>query len=163
MIFVGVDPGVSGGIAVIDQHGRVMFTLRMPDSAPGIVDGIAACFELPSAVDGAWAVIERVWSSPQMGVVSAMSFGKNVGRLEAALAAQDCDVEEVLPRKWQDEVGVFYPKAIRTLRPNGKESFGARDKHIPKRRAEELFPGATVSLATADALLIAEYCRRIHG
>jgi hypothetical protein len=35
-------------------------------------------------------------------------------------------------------------------------------KQRNKAKAEELFPGQRITHATADALLIAEYCRRIH-
>jgi hypothetical protein len=36
------------------------------------------------------------------------------------------------------------------------------DKHISKQRAQQLFPSAKVTHAIADALLLAEYCGRVH-
>lgn len=36
------------------------------------------------------------------------------------------------------------------------------DKNITKQRAQQLFPSAKVTHKIADALLLAEYCRRVH-
>ena len=37
------------------------------------------------------------------------------------------------------------------------------DKNISKRRAEQLFPSVKMTHALSDALLIAEFCRRVEG
>jgi len=67
---VGVDPGLSGALALV---GPKLLTARMPVRMNGkkrVVDAAEV-----SALLKAWgpthAVIENVWASPQMGVVSA--------------------------------------------------------------------------------------------
>src|SRR5688572_22395656 len=38
MLYIGVDPGVSGGIAVIDERGTVVATHKMPDTGQDLID-----------------------------------------------------------------------------------------------------------------------------
>ena len=79
-----------------------------------------------------------------MGCVSAFTFGRGYGALLMALTAARIPFDVVQPAKWQQGLG---------CRSGG-------DKHVTKRRAQQLFPSVTVTHALADALLIAEFCRR---
>jgi hypothetical protein len=97
--------------------------------------------------DACFAVLERVSASPQMGVVSAFSFGWHFGALQMALAAVGIPYDLVTPQVWQ--------RALSCL------SHG--DKTITKRRAQQLFPMLHVTHATADALLLAEHGRRLRA
>ena len=161
MIYLGIDPGGSGGIAFLDDQGAVVNAVKMPESDRDLYELIwrarlqtAEEFtgQLGATTTSARAVIERVHSSPQMGVSSAFTFGKGFGRLLMALTASAIPFDEISPRKWQPVMGVLYPKdATQTER-----------KNISKARAQQLFPHLTVTHAIADALLIAEYARRSH-
>jgi hypothetical protein len=103
-------------------------------------------------------MIERVWSSPQMGVVSAFKFGRGVGVLHMALIAAGIPFDEVTPQRWQKEMGCLSPRG------KTRVEFGTKDKNITKRRAQALFPAVTkMTHAIADALLIAEYARRFYS
>jgi len=90
------------------------------------------------------AYIEQVSSSPQMGVVSAFSFGRGYGNLEMALTAAGISFERVRPQVWQKALGCMTKG----------------DKNVSKRKAQELFPDRKITHATADALLIAYYGTR---
>ena len=68
-----------------------------------------------------------------------------------ALIAAGIPFEEVIPRTWQKGVGIT---------PRGKGETKTRFKNRLKAKASQLFPKVNVTLATADALLIAEFCRR---
>ena len=57
--------------------------------------------------------------------------------------------EYVTPQKWQREFGLILPKLSNTDKKN-------RHKAV----AQQLFPDVKITHAIADALLIAEYCRR---
>jgi Holliday junction resolvasome RuvABC endonuclease subunit len=92
------------------------------------------------------AAIERVHSSPQMGVKSAFTFGNGFGHLEMALTAASIPFERVRPQVWQ--------KALACMTKG--------DKNVSKRRAQELFPSMKITHAIADSLLIAEYNRRTN-
>jgi hypothetical protein len=139
-IFVGIDPGVSGGIAAVDAVGRIVALSKMPETERDV-------FDLLHGLSGGRAVLEFVRSSPQMGVTSAFTFGRGYGALRMALVATEIPFDEVTPKKWQ---------GVMQCRTNG-------DKSITKARAQELFPGARVTNYVADSLLLAEFCRRTYA
>ena len=148
-VFIGIDPGASGGAAVIDDAGTWLGDLAFDGASS--TDLLVFLREF-QARGQARAVIERVASSPQMGVKSAFSFGQSYGAQAMALVAVGIPFDRVSPRTWQPTVGVLYPpKSEQTVK-----------KNISKRRAQELFPAVKVTHAIADALLIAEHCRRAH-
>lgn len=139
MIYLGIDPGKSGGIAAIDEHNQ--FALKMPETDRDVLT------VLDGAVNGAgdvFAALEKVHSMPGQGVRSTFTFGANFGALRMALTALDIPYELVAPGMWQRFMGCL---------SGGK-------KNITKRRAQELFPALEITHATADALLLAEYGRR---
>lgn len=104
------------------------------------------------------AYLEKVSAMPGQGVSSMFKFGRNVGALQAMLAAHKIPYTEVTPQAWQK---VMHEGASRTSMPDPKD----RSLAIAKK----LFPNLNL-LATklsrkphhgfVDALLIAEYGRR---
>ena len=142
-IIIGIDPGANGGIAWIDYNGKACVE-KMPDSLQDLWELICDITSYPkSSIDGRSykAYIEQVSSSPQMGVVSAFSFGRGYGNLEMALTAAGIPFERVRPQVWQKALGCMTKG----------------DKNVSKHKAQELFPDRKVTHATADALLIAYY------
>jgi hypothetical protein len=146
---IGIDPGANGAIAWIDERGRACVE-KMPDTLVDLWDlfcdikqgqGRFPSLRVDVSGDGFKAYIEQVASSPQMGVVSAFSFGRGYGNLEMALTAAGIPFERVRPQVWQKALGCMTKG----------------DKNITKRKAQELFPEIKITHATADALLIAQY------
>ena len=135
---LGIDPGQSGGIAIIED-GRGAAAYKMPETERDIADLI---WRHASTVD--IAVIERVHSMPGQGVSSTFKFGMNYGLLRGLLIAYRIPFTEVTPQKWM--------KAMQC------QTHG--DKNVSKARAQQLFPSLKITHATADALLIAAYA---HG
>lgn len=145
--YIGIDPGVGGGLALLNEEGRAIATSKMPETDADLLALLRAWADKENPRVGATrAALEFVRSSPQMGVVSAFTFGRGYGALRMALCAAGIPYDEVTPQKWQAAIG---------CRSHG-------DKNVTKRRAQELFPGMTVTHAVADALLIAEWSRRQH-
>ena len=140
-ITIGVDPGANGGIAWITD-GKACVE-KMPDTLQDLWELIESIgFEAPDFTPyQIKAYIEQVSSSPQMGVVSAFSFGRGYGNLEMALTSAGIPFERVRPQVWQKALGCMTKG----------------DKNVSKRRAQELFPDRKITHATADALLIAHY------
>jgi len=138
---IGIDPGNSGGIAV-NRAGdcRTACLGKMTEQDVG-----AWLEDHNAGVD--FAYIERVSSSPQMGVKSAFTFGQSYGFLRGCLIAMSIPSEEVSPAQWQRALGCL----------------SKGDKNVTKAKAQQLFPGIKVTHAIADALLIAEYGRRLRG
>lgn len=142
MLFLGIDPGKTGGWAVLDEYRRVHGSGPLPATPADVVALLCTISE-----DGTRrlaATMEYVRSSPQMGVVSAFSFGRGYGQLEGILAALSIGFDTVVPSVWQ--------AALRCR--------SAGDKNVTKARAQELFPALTITHRIADALLIAEFGRR---
>lgn len=156
MFYIGIDPGVSGGIAILDDSGKVIEIHKMPETNRDILVLFGAAHPGVPRIP-ARAVLERVSASPQMGTVSAFTFGKGYGGLRMALAAGQIPYDEVAPLKWQNAMGCAQP---RRAPGEPKKKIGGKDKNISKRRAQELFPAEWVTHSIADALLLAEYCRR---
>lgn len=152
--YVGIDPGASGAVSVLCPAGPTLFPLAdLTDlEVWSILDSLGVA---RSADDRhAFAVIERVGGfikgNPAPG--SAMfKFGCGYGKLLMALTAAGIPFEEATPQAWQK--GLAIP-------PRGKKEDKGAFKRRLKQKAEQLFPNERVTLATCDALLIAEWCRR---
>lgn len=154
-LFIGIDPGASGALAVLD--GSVTATAS-PRTERDLWDWIS---RFGPWIDGelreeplhAFAVIEKVQG--YIGLAhpgSAMfKFGVSYGGLRMALIAAGIPFEEVAPQRWQRALGIA---------PRRKDESRGQFKNRLKARAQQLFPHVSVTLANADALLIAEYCRR---
>lgn len=140
-LIAGFDPGSNGGIAFVSAELAKPFAVayKLPESP-------AELFELLRGYEPRLvrAFVERVRSSPQMGVCSAFTFGRNYERILTALAGCGISTEEVLPAKWQRSLGCL--------------THG--DKNVSKARAQQLFPSLKITHAISDSLLIAEYGRR---
>lgn len=145
---IGIDPGLSGGIAVLR-------------------DGEATAHPMPATEADLWQLlvsvgepatcfVEKVSSSPQMGVVSAFKFGRSVGLIHMACIAAGYRVEYVTPQKWQRAMGL-----IVTGRGLGQGDTAKKNRN--KARAQELFPQLRITHKIADALLIAEFGLMTHG
>ena len=140
---IGIDPGKSGGIAWIGDDGTVVEA--MPETLQDLWELIVSIsLNAETGGTGIMAYIEAIHSSPQMGVVSAFTFGRGLGNLEMALTAAGIPFERVRPQVWQ--------KAMNCLTKG--------QKNVTKARAQELFPSIKITHAIADAILIAEYGRR---
>lgn len=127
--FLGIDPGKSGAIAVLDDKGAIEQVYDMP-VVGGQVSGVLLCDIIDSiAVDmdddllvDLTAVVEQVHSMPRQGVVSSFDFGKSYGIVVGVLAATRIRTEYVTPNRWK--------KALRLT----------ADKEQARRRALDLWP-----------------------
>ena len=137
-LFMGLDPGKSGGIAVVDSEGGGAQAWKMPETPH---DLWALVCELEPRVR--WATIEKVGGMPTDGRASLAKFMWQTGTLHMALVAAQIPFAVIAPRRWQ--------KAMRCMTGG--------DKNVSKRRAQELWPALKITHATADALLLAEYGR----
>src|SRR3990167_995534 len=93
-LILGIDPGASGGLALIGDG--FVEAHKMPQTRMDLVQTIE---QYMPHIDR--AIIERVRSSPQMGVTSAFTFGCNYERILAVLTVLRIPFEEVTPGTWQ--------------------------------------------------------------
>lgn len=161
--YIGIDPGKSGGIAVLS--GRKVELYCMPHTEADVwhlFKNIAHRYTLYGSNRQAFtirvtAVIEQVHgympgSGTNMGA-PMFTFGMSYGGLRMALIGCGIPFTEAGPVKWQRAMGVP---------PRKKTESKQQYKNRLKARAQQLFPreGVKVTLDTCDALLIAEYNRR---
>lgn len=142
-IFLGIDPGQSGGIARLNEVSTSpVVAWSMPSTERDIWDLLrdATCL----SPQDSFCYIEKVHSMPKQGVVSSFKFGKNYGTLRMALVALSIPFDEVPPQTWMKYLGCM----------------SGGDKNRTKAKAQQLFPELKVTHAIADALLIAEFARR---
>lgn len=146
-MFLGIDPGKSGGVALVTPNRNAVFAVKMPATE----EGIARLFEEVAVEHRPTSCyLEFVHAMPGQGVTSMFNFGQNFGAIKAALYAARIEFNIVSPVKWQKTVGLIFPKLTKTEKKN---------RH--KARAADLFPELKITHAIADALLIAEYTRMV--
>ena len=164
-LFIGVDPGLSGAVALIDQDRNILSiqmtpTLKVKKGKgtrtvyveTAMVTLLEACRDTGTIV---MLGIERVHSMPQQGVASTFSLGFGSGAWCGIIAALRIPSTRIEPQVWKKALGI----------PSGS------DKRASVVRALQLFPRVNLmrsdrarveSDGMADALLLAEYVRRIH-
>jgi hypothetical protein len=150
--YVGVDPGAGGGIAILHSQGIVRVE-KMPATERDIWDLFVWARVKAGQSQQVKGIIEKVGAMPKQGLSSTFKFGVGYGGLRMALIASLIPFEAVTPIVWQRGLHIL---------PRKKEESKTKFKNRLKSKAQQLFPELKVTLATADALLIAEYCRRFY-
>tara|TARA_R110002020_G_scaffold80149_5_gene200139 strand:+ start:2458 stop:2988 length:531 start_codon:yes stop_codon:yes gene_type:complete len=147
MISIGIDVGKSGGVAIIDSiksENAPITAVKCPETVADMSKLITwhkwDCRDL-------LCVIEKVHSMPKQGVKSMFTFGKNFGQWLGILAAFEIPYIEVTPQKWMKYYGAM---------PKDKKERKTHLKHL----AQSLYPSINVTLYTADAILMAHYCKQ---
>lgn len=159
MLYIGIDPGQGGGIAWMHRQGVVVNidARKMPDTEGEICSLLLSLKQLPG---NCHAAIEAVGpargrnpdgTTRTQGVSSAFTFGRNYGFLRGCLVALRIPFEEVLPQRWQRELGLV-------VRGSGLTYSDRKNRN--KQKAANLFPAVKVTHATADALLLMQYVRK---
>ncbi len=150
---MGLDPGVSGAFAAIDDAGQVIALHDLPiirDGRLAFVDAPELVGHMIAARNGrpSRILVERVGPMPAQGVSSTFAFGVGFGSLLAACRYIAQPLELVTPATWKRALGL------------------PREKRASLDRARLLFPTAELHLAKhdgrAEALLLAEFGRRHH-
>lgn len=141
--WLGVDPGKHGAIACITAAGDLRVLKHLGEYGDEILIGWLLQL-LQDGLAPTRTVIEKVHATPQMGVCSAFTFGKEFGRVCFLVAAAGIAYELVTPQKWQKTLGCMT----------------GGDKNLTKQFALSLFPNHKATHADSDAICIAEYARR---
>lgn len=163
MNVLGIDPGMSGGMALLGDEGLIE-VWKMPATESDVGQLIQ---EIAFSASPAITLIEKVHSMPEQGNVSAFTFGRGVGLIIGCLISNHMRHEEIDPQKWQKILDIP-PRAKKPKKPKEGVVYPPEESHTEfknrlKSKAQTLFPGVKVILANADALLIAEAARRQYG
>lgn len=155
--FIGIDPGVNGGMAVTWPDGSTE-AIAMPKNEQTVWDWFDT-LAVASDCDhvGIFATIELVGGYVKReggNPGSAMfTFGRSYGALRMALVAAGIPFEAVRPQAWQKALGLSRSKG---MKPTAW-------KNLLKTRAQELFPDLNVTKSTSDALLLARHGKMKWG
>jgi len=157
-VYIGIDPGKDGAMAILGYRDAPIvipfseseYANQLRRVAPFFIatgDGVVDQRE-------AFAVVEHVNAMPGQGVTSCFSFGRNFGFILGLLTAFRIPYELVRPQKW-------------------KKVFSCTsDKNTSIEVAQRMFPGVDLRRTPrcakphdgiCEALLMAEYARRLHG
>ena len=112
MIIVGIDPGKSGGIVVIqddkDIHESLMVKMYKCPESP-----IKMSLILRSARNTSWVsgekiivAIEKVWAFPTDARSAAFKFGVNYGTWMGIIGSLNLPYIEVIPKTW---MSLYHP------------------------------------------------------
>jgi crossover junction endodeoxyribonuclease RuvC len=151
---VGIDPGLSGAIAIYRPDEAPML-FDMPTcarlSGKGAQLDLAHLTAILAGDERMWdsrnpptVFLEQVGAMPGQGVTSMFSFGRSVGQVEGILGALQMPVRYLSPRSWKKTLGLI-----------------GKDKDAARTLAIQRFPLAAGDLkrkkdcGRADALLMA--------
>jgi hypothetical protein len=114
MFYLGIDPGISGALAVLDKDAGIVDIFDMPTlefvsgkskkqrvNPQGIVSELALFKD--REIQG---IVEQVNAMPGQGVTSMFSFGRSLGVLEGALAGLYIPYVHVTPAVWKKKMQV---------------------------------------------------------
>lgn len=144
MIYMGIDPGKDGAMAVVLENGSVEITVFDRDRYRNLLEYWSDSSEIRCC-------LERVGAMPGQGVTSMFKFGENFGFIQGLLTAYGIPHELVTPQKWKKEFQI------------------TGDKNRSIAVCKRLFPGVSLRRTDrcktdhdgmAEALLMAEYARR---
>lgn len=153
LMILGVDPGLSGGISVIDD-GQLIAVYDMPvrdvpykKKTRKVVDG-KALYEIFNTHTPNLIVIETVGSMTGQGVTSSFNFGYSAGVIYGCASAfwRDTETQFVRPQAWKKKLGLI-----------GTEKDAARLKCIEIFASHADWFKLKKSSGKADASLIALY------
>ena len=151
MIYIGIDPGKSGALAIIKDDGKVSVYPFDEIEYRDKLGEVGYLLEYATDVSAVCA-LEKVGAMPTQGVSSTFNFGHNAGFIEGLLVANEIPYNLVTPQRWK--------KAFSLLK---------RDKDASVAEARRLFPDVSLlptersrkdNDGMAEALLLAEYARR---
>ena len=145
MYIIGLDPGANGAAVLLREDGTVDIAQFSKMTQADIAETLSEW--TMDTETGYHAYLEQVHAMPKQGVSSTFKFGMGFGFLVGCLTALKIPFEYVTPNTWQKYLSC--------------QSKG--DKNVTKQKAQQLFPNERVIHATADALLIAEFGRRINN
>ena len=145
---LAIDPGMSGGLA---HYGPSGVTLdAMPATDADVRDLVLDRLGVTDVV-----YVEKVggYVGGKGAPGSAMfHFGRNVGFIHGLIASTKTRVIEVAPQRWQ-----------KTIQAGTKATHGTRWKAHLKQIAQQRHPRLSITLKTADALLILEHALIAEG
>ena len=151
-VFIGIDPGVNGGLCRISSKG--VAAIPIPESIEDIVKWLRECLSIGTC----YATLEKVQGfigNPisDKGVnrqpsSALFKLGNSYGVLQGILTTLEIKYDTVAPQQWMKVLGI-------NNRGLGL-SYSQRKTKL-KDVAKSLYPNTKITLKTADSILLATY------
>jgi crossover junction endodeoxyribonuclease RuvC len=109
MLIIGIDPGLDGGIAIIDGNHIELLETVPTQPKTGFIKRQVNCFELGRILrpfKESVCYIEQVSSRPGQGVGSVFSFGDTYGSIRGVLGALEIPTYMVTPQVWKKSLKI---------------------------------------------------------
>ena len=153
MKIIGIDPGLSGGIAVLENN-KVLRIFDMPVMSEGKKNKrqlnsallVSLIKENIKFNEETVVVVEQVNAMPGQGVTSMFNFGQTFGAIKGVCAALELPIFFVRPSKWKKHFELINSS-----------------KDSSRTKAIEMYPSIADKLSKkkdvnkSDAILIARY------
>ena len=112
MNVLGIDPGKSGGLAVVSREinslPKIIFAKKMPTlhiNNKKIIDILTIKTQL-NLIKIDISVIEKVHAMPRQGVTSSFQFGRSYGAIEGLCQILSSRIDYVAPVVWKKAMGL---------------------------------------------------------
>lgn len=143
MIVLGIDPGQTGGLALVSE-GRLLNACPIPctydhTNKPTLAWATATIWLNGWDVDH--AVIENVHAMPAQGVASSFQFGRMFGAAEMFNACWATTIRYVEPQVWKRYFGIDANK--HTAVAKATQLYG--DEHWPLKKHEGVAEAALIA------------------
>ena len=153
MKIIGIDPGLSGAIAVLEDN-KVLGIYDMPVMAEGKKSKRQLnSAELVSIIkkhnnnnDELAIVVEQVNAMPGQGVTSMFNFGQTFGAIKGVCAALELPIFFVRPTKWKKYFELLNSSKDAS-RTKAIEMYPSLSNHLSKKK----------DVNKSDAILIARF------
>lgn len=151
--FLGIDPGLKGGLVVISEEGKIVDFMPMPVRKDGLIDH-DKIYKFIVSITNLHVYLERAVAFG-MGRTSAFNYGRGFAAIEVAIELTGNRINYVYPQVW---TRLLHQGQDRSIPAKERSLKVARHlfniKKFPVSRRGEVHDGLV------DALLIAEYGRR---
>ncbi len=154
MRIIGIDPGLSGGIAILDDL-KIFDLFDMPIMSEGKKNKnqlnsaqLVNIIKKHIVPGSTFVIVEQVSAMPGQGVTSMFNFGQTFGSIKGICAALNLPIFYVRPAKWKKHFELINSS-----------------KDASRTKVIEMYPSISSRLSKkkdvnkADAILIARYFR----
>ena len=153
MKIIGIDPGLSGGIAVLENN-KVLSIFDMPVMAEGKKNKrqlnsaqlVTLIKENIKPNQEVAVIVEQVNAMPGQGVTSMFNFGQTFGAIKGVCAALELPIFFVRPSKWKKHFDLINSSKD-SSRTTVIEMYPTLSNHLSKKK----------DVNKSDAILIARF------
>lgn len=156
MKYLGIDPGLTGAVAIIHENGTCSLydppsvLIKNGKKTRGEYDIQEMTKIIRDYSSGTHAIIENGIAMPGLSSNTVATVFHGIGIWKGIMAAYGIPFSTIAAATWKKEFSLW-----------------GKDKNASILRAKELFPDADITLkkhdGRAEALLMAEYLRRTLG